>query len=225
MSQMPKKNKKLDLENVKPEYWEKILQSYGLGVKQIAKDDSDERSGEAQSGNYGVALGRVSQRRNPGAQGLAVLRNVVELNDQFLRSHQIRKIRVEERPIPEWAIDDRTIQVILLTAFPKMLTDERQRRRAGAWLRVFYLYYRLGMTYSQVAKETGLNEGQVQAHLRSLSRVAQGKTRHGKARKKVKGPYPVPALEGTRRKENEAVQGPHVPSSGDGSVGEEGAVS
>ncbi len=214
---MPKNKeiRKPDLENIKPEYWERVLESYGLGYRSLVQPMSD-NGGEKEGGPVGAF---VNRHRFSGSKDkiLQTLDSVVGADDRFMQGHQIKKIRVRERLIPEWTIGDQEIKTILLTVFPKMFTEERQHQRASIWLRVFYLYYRIGLTEFQVAREIGINRNQVSMTLRTLTYASKGLTKHGKPRR---GRVLSPTTEGTGRKENEGVQGPHVPSPRDGSIGE-----
>ena len=85
------------------------------------------------------------------------LRGHFDGNDTFMtHGHQIIKVRQGNRKTPNWVKDDAKIQQILLQSFPKMATDSKQRERAGRWVRAFYLYFRAGMTQSNVAEEMGI---------------------------------------------------------------------
>lgn len=85
------------------------------------------------------------------------LRQSFDGQDPFMtKGHQIVKVRQGNRKTPPWVKDDAKIKQILLQSFPKMATDPKQRERAGRWARVFYLYFRAGMTQSHVAEEMGV---------------------------------------------------------------------
>jgi hypothetical protein len=80
-----------------------------------------------------------------------------------------------KRSVPEWVHDAAKIRELLIRAFPKMMTDARQRERAGRWARLIYLYFQANFSDSQVANEMGLTVGQVKKLLNSIRRVAAGK--------------------------------------------------
>lgn len=106
----------------------------------------------------------------------AELRQKLDGNDPFMTGgHGIKKIRRQSRPVPEWTRDDKKVQEVLLRSFPKLATDEKQRKRAATWMRVIHLYYRMGTTYSQVAAEMQTDNGRVYNIIRRIQRVAKGR--------------------------------------------------
>lgn len=79
----------------------------------------------------------------------------------------------------DWASNFKLIQKILLTAFPKLQTDSRQRYRAGRWARIIELYFRMGLSYSEVAEEIKENKGAVKTLIRSIQRRSRGEPAAG----------------------------------------------
>src|SRR5258708_10416425 len=79
------------------------------------------------------------------------LRAMFDGDDGFMYGHQPRKIRRPKREMPEWAASQTSIQEILLKAFPKLITDDTQRKAAGRWARVIQLYFRSGFSYRETA--------------------------------------------------------------------------
>ena len=66
------------------------------------------------------------------------------------------KTRSHEREAPAWAIDDQKIQAILLRSFPNLKTPEsKDAERAGRWMRVIHLYFRMGMTHRPGCRRIG----------------------------------------------------------------------
>ena len=88
--------------------------------------------------------------------------------------HQIVKVRSQERKIPEWANNDSKIREFIVRAFPKLHTNFYQQEHASRWVRVAHLYFKMGYTYTQVAKEMNLTTGQVLGILRNLRRASKG---------------------------------------------------
>jgi len=93
--------------------------------------------------------------------------------------HEIKKIRkLQERELTgqkiEWAFNNKRVREILLLAFPNLNINEAQRRKAGRWARVIYLYYRMGLPRQIIEKETRMSEGALKTLLRNINRVAQG---------------------------------------------------
>jgi hypothetical protein len=97
----------------------------------------------------------------------------------FLSGFQIKKIRTEERELPDWARTTKGIQKILLTAFPKLAVNENQRKRAGRWAQVIQLYFRMGWTFDEVAKEMNEKSRTVEMLIRSIVRTSRGERPDG----------------------------------------------
>ncbi len=102
-----------------------------------------------------------------------ILKRVVD--DGFVRGgHQVVKARRYERKTPAWANNDAKITKFVTRAFPKLSTNSHQQESARRWVRVVYLYFRMGYTGSQVAEEMSLTSYQVNSIVRSLRRAADG---------------------------------------------------
>jgi hypothetical protein len=89
-------------------------------------------------------------------------------SDHFMSGHQIinrnRSLAGPRRKNSEWALDDTEVRRILKRSFPKLATNEKQRERAGRWATVIQLYFRKGLTLSDVAvdlKMTPKNTGKL----------------------------------------------------------------
>lgn len=68
-------------------------------------------------------------------------------SDGFVSAHQTMKIATKPRKTPEWTKHNAKIQAVLLRSFPKINDEssalcERQRKRAGVWMRFIQLYWR-----------------------------------------------------------------------------------
>jgi hypothetical protein len=106
-------------------------------------------------------------------------------SDSFMKGgHQIinsNRARVgPKRKDADWAKSDKQVQKLLLRVFPKMAADEKQRMRAGRWLRVIQLYYRSGYSYGDAAIEIGINKKVVSDILCRISRALRGRPCSGK---------------------------------------------
>lgn len=160
-----------DVNNVKPEYWEKVLASHGLGIDQPLTDNSDD---------MGIT-------HSPGTikDDFRFLRQSFDGDDRFMNAHEIKKARVSNRDriIPEWTQNDQCVREILRTVFPKLQSSELQKKRAGRWTRFIYFYYRLRLPPSIITKEMGMTVKAMEMLILTLNRVSRGLTRHGKPRK------------------------------------------
>jgi hypothetical protein len=112
--------------------------------------------------------------------------------DQFMQGgHQIinsnRANAGPKRKNADWAKSDKIVQTLLLRVFPKLMTDEKQRERAGLWMRVIQLYYRAGYSFGDTAAEMGVKLKFVRNVLQKIAYVRHGKTTKGKTRKRVYG--------------------------------------
>lgn len=100
-------------------------------------------------------------------------------SDLFMRGgHQIinrnlANARAKRKAAP-WATNDDEVQKILLRAFPKLARDEKQRKRAGRWLRIIHLFYRSGMSSGEVAAELKETPYRIRDTLRGIRHVAAG---------------------------------------------------
>ena len=112
----------------------------------------------------------------------------LDQNDGFMQGgHQIVHARTYKRKTPAWTINDKEVQKVLLRAFPKLATDDRQRDSAGRWTMVIHLYFRLGYTRGQIAAELDTTTERVKGYIRSIYRVSKGRRADGKGpRKRVK---------------------------------------
>ena len=109
----------------------------------------------------------------------ARLRKKIDSEESFSRGHQILKIRRQKRIAPEWAKDDVRIQEILLRSFPKLKTNEKQRARAGRWMRIIKLYFQMGWTHGQIAEELSANLSTIQSLIRSIKRAFKDQKANG----------------------------------------------
>jgi hypothetical protein len=168
---------RVDRTNTDPKYWEDLLEKAGLGNHRIETQDDDfETSVEAE-----VTQGRKVVQGN---KDLAQLRTKLDGNDAFLSGgHQIKKIRAHKRRVPSWTANDAAVQKLLLRSFPKLQTSAKQRKYAGRWARIIHLFYRIGMSRTQVAKEMRLDATVIKDALRSIKRASRGiRANNSKAR-------------------------------------------
>lgn len=109
------------------------------------------------------------------------LGRALDQNDGFMTGgHQIVHARTYKRVIPAWAVNGKEVQKVLLRAFPKLATDDRQRESAGRWTMVIHLYFRLGYTRGQIAEELDTTTERVKGYIRSIYRVSKGLRADGK---------------------------------------------
>jgi hypothetical protein len=160
---------KYKITKTEEEYWEKQLQKHGLGMRQLGLQDN----GEDDPAEIEPTRGRRVSGLN---KDFEQLRTKFDSQDGFVSSgHQIKKIRTREKEIPLWATNDKeTQQKVLLRAFPKLLTDSVQRKRAGRWAAVLVLFYRMNMTKSRIASELKISPASVNSILQRARRVAKG---------------------------------------------------
>jgi DNA-binding NarL/FixJ family response regulator len=101
------------------------------------------------------------------------LRKIMDSNDGFVTGHLIKKIRRRTRKIPEILRNDVSVRKILLKSFPRIETNDLQRKRAARWSRVIYLYFRAGYNYKEVAEEMGEKPRTVEMVIRSIFRAVR----------------------------------------------------
>jgi hypothetical protein len=105
---------------------------------------------------------------------MAKLRLRMDGDDSFMSSHQIKKIRTREREIPAWTLNDKEVQKVITRSFPNWRTRRADAQRAGRWIRIIHLYYRMQLSNSQVAKELEMNLNALKMALKGIRRVARG---------------------------------------------------
>lgn len=93
----------------------------------------------------------------------------------YMYGFQIKRFRTGyKKDIPDWAKTYAGVQKILLTAFPRLHFCPKQRRGAGRWAQVLYLYYFKGFSQSQIAGEINTNAKIVNNILLRSSLVSKG---------------------------------------------------
>lgn len=177
-------------ENKAQEKYERRLEKNGLGIYQPMTDNSEGELAEVGSGSASPS----------NIDALVKLRKTVDGNDIFMDGHQITKYRrMWDREIPEWAMSNAEVQRIVLSAFPKLKDNPRQAKKAGRWVRIIYLYYRMKQPHQIVAKEMKMKESTLTSTIRNISRVARGLTVMGKERRH---PSSAPVRDPERKDEN-----------------------
>ena len=107
------------------------------------------------------------------------LKTIMDADDAFISGHQIKKIRRQKRSTPEWARHQKQVRELLLRSFPKLNTSQKQRKRAGRWMRIIHLYFVLGFTCSQVAAELGEEIAPVKRSIEHIRNASKGKRADG----------------------------------------------
>lgn len=102
------------------------------------------------------------------------LREKLDSNESFMMGHQIKKIRVHQRKIPERMQTIEGMKKVLEETFPNWKTDENQRIRMSRWNYVAYLTYFVGLSRKQIAEEMNIKPEVVKAILQRIRRVSQG---------------------------------------------------
>jgi len=138
---------------------------------------------------------------------------VLDGDDPFMTGHQPRKDRARpggiSRYIPEWTKSDQAIYDLLLHSFPHWHIDPEQYKRAGIWLRTIYLYYRLRIPASLIAKQMGdVGVDAIRNRLRMIRNAAKGLNTAGKPRRiKTGDPKAASVKRGERRRTNAKLLG------------------
>lgn len=101
---------------------------------------------------------------------------------QILKTAGATKHADRMAKVPLWALDDKEVQRIVLAAFPNLRTDSTQAERAGRWVRITHLYYRVGWTSLRIADEMEEAPRKIQSTIQKIVNVANGKTARGTIR-------------------------------------------
>jgi hypothetical protein len=124
--------------------WEKKLEKRGLGIYQPVVTDNSR-------GETVITTGGETDIHKQ-------LRKGIDGGDQFMDAFQIAKIRTIDRELPEWAMNNKRVQEVLLVAFPTLKRTKASRKKAARWASVIYLYYRMGLPQQVVMKELKLTK-------------------------------------------------------------------
>lgn len=111
------------------------------------------------------------------------LKSMFAGDQQFMTGHQIMKVRRPRRRVPQWVFEDNRIRALLSETFPKLATDDGQRKRAGRWARVIQLYFRSRKSYRETAEEMGEKPRTIEMIIRSIYRVSKGRTARANGKK------------------------------------------
>ena len=104
------------------------------------------------------------------------------IEEDFKNMMGVHRIRKPGKRIPAWALDDVAVRRLLLTSFPKLLTNRKQRERASRWNQIITLYFRLNMSKTEVAQEIGLSHTIVHRAIQRIHHVAAGLRANGSPR-------------------------------------------
>jgi hypothetical protein len=140
--------------------WETRLERKLLSKKQLALDEPLDND-------------TLTSARRDG-DDYALLRKKFDGDSGFMtHGHQIIKIRSREREIPEWTASNTEVQNLVTKTFPKLKTSKRHKKEAGRWVMVINLFYRMNLTYSQIATEMGITPKAVEMILRRINLARQ----------------------------------------------------
>jgi len=104
--------------------------------------------------------------------GMKRLRKRITDANGMMRIHRIRSQK--KKLASPWAFSDVAVRKLLLTSFPKLQTDKRQRARAARWNQIIALFFRRNMSSSQVARELQIEISAVESALRNMRRAVSG---------------------------------------------------
>lgn len=125
---------------------------------------------------------------------LRQIRGKIDSDDPFFPGHGIKtggsqgsRHARRIQSTPAWTKSDTKIRALLLKVFPKLGSDERQRERAARWTRVIYLYFRAGMTYSQIAEDMCISRNAAHELIKGIQRSSRGLDARGRERLRRRG--------------------------------------
>jgi len=91
------------------------------------------------------------------------------------------------RKMPEWMYHKKNLGELLLRVFPKLKTDERQRKNAARWLEIISLYFKSGWSAQSVAEQLSITEKKVYDTAQRITRAGAGLRTTGKQRTGKRG--------------------------------------
>lgn len=108
--------------------------------------------------------------------------------DSFQTGHSRRGgPTLRMRKMPEWMKNEKSIHGLLLRIFPKLKTDERQRKNAAGWLEIIRLYFKSGWKAQDVAEKLNTSKKQVYDTAQRITRAGAGLRTTGKPRAGKRG--------------------------------------
>ncbi|SRR5229473_25379 len=112
----------------------------------------------------------------------------LDRKDQFQKGYGIRGgPTLRMRKIPKWMNHDSDIQRVLLRVFPKLKTDEHQRKSALRWAGIILLYFKSGWKAQDVAEKLNISEKMVYDTAQRITRAGAGLRTTGKQRTGKRG--------------------------------------
>ncbi len=93
-------------------------------------------------------------------------------DDELFRFHEI-PVRLFPREVPAWAVNDHALSHILLSIFPRLALENRQRYRAGQTCSLIYRYYRLCEPASEIASDMGISVDGIKRRIQRIKRKAE----------------------------------------------------
>ena len=136
----------------------------------------------------------------------ASLRRVADGEDQYIAGSRAQHVRGSNKEriqkTPPWVYNDKAVQQIVQRAFPKMQTDERQRKQATLWTQIIHHWWRAGLSEGQAVYQINYDRmqrnhdrasrgesfeplitvKQLQDTIRRIREVVKGRTTSGKVR-------------------------------------------
>jgi hypothetical protein len=107
----------------------------------------------------------------------------LDRKDNFQTGHGIRGgPTLRMRKMPKWMNNEKDIQRVLLRVFPKLQTDERQRKGALHWLGIIHRYFKMGQSAQSVAEELDSSATKVYDTAQRITRAGAGLRTTGKQR-------------------------------------------
>jgi hypothetical protein len=105
------------------------------------------------------------------------LRKHMDGSEAFMFGFHIVKSRTnsKRRRVPDWAKDDARVRELLLKSFPYLHTNVTHRQRAGRWMRVIQLYFRMKKSSSETAAEMNESAHPIRKLVEAITLAAKGK--------------------------------------------------
>ena len=107
----------------------------------------------------------------------------LDRKDSFQTGHGRRggpTLRMQK--IPKWMNQESDIQRVLLRVFPKLKTDEHQRKSALRWLGLIHWYFKIGWSAQDVAEKLHISAKTVHETAQRIRYAGAGLRTTGKQR-------------------------------------------
>lgn len=148
--------------------WEARLAKHGLSNRQL--DDKDILSMPVSASESGGIQNHQFDGSMEFQHWLYTAESQID-EEELRRYHEV-PVKIYHRNTPAWALSNKSLRYILMTLFPKMASDRRQRKRAARTCSLIYRYFRLCEPAGSIAEDLCVSAKCVQKQVERIKHRA-----------------------------------------------------